>query len=52
LPELATGYAELPSHSRVDLPRIGKRFQQDQLAAEINKLLKVELNASKRPTGR
>ena len=37
---LTTCYAELPPHSGVDLPRIGKPYQQHQLAAEINKLLK------------
>jgi CheY-like chemotaxis protein/two-component sensor histidine kinase len=36
---LATGYAELPAGSGVDLPRIGKPYQQDQLAAEITKVL-------------
>jgi PAS domain S-box-containing protein len=37
---LATGYAELPSGSGIDLPKIGKPYQQDQLAAEIMKVLK------------
>jgi PAS domain S-box-containing protein len=37
---LATGYAELPAGSAIGLPRIGKPYQQDQLAAEIVKLLK------------
>jgi PAS domain S-box-containing protein len=36
---LATGYAELPAGSGSNLPRIGKPYQQDQLAAEIAKLL-------------
>src|SRR5690606_32767746 len=36
---LATGYAELPSGSACDLPRLGKPYQQTQLAAEIGKLL-------------
>lgn len=36
---LATGYAELPPGSGIDLPRIGKPYQQEQLAAEIVKLL-------------
>lgn len=40
---LATGYAELPAGSGVDLPRIGKPYQQDQLAAEITKVLKQAL---------
>ncbi len=37
---LATGYAELPPHSGVNLPRIGKPYRQEQLAEEINNLLK------------
>lgn len=37
---LATGYAELPAGSGSNLPRIGKPYQQDQLAAEIVKVLK------------
>lgn len=37
---LATGYAELPAGSGLSLPRIGKPYQQDQLAAEIMKVLK------------
>ena len=41
---LATGYAELPAGSSIDLPRIGKPYQQDQLAAEIVKLLKHGAN--------
>ncbi len=36
---LATGYAELPSNSGVDLPRIAKPYRQDQLAATIAKVL-------------
>ena len=36
---LATGYAELPSGFGVDLPRISKPYQQEQLAAKINKVL-------------
>jgi CheY-like chemotaxis protein len=36
---LATGYAELPSGLGVDLPRIGKPYQQDQLAAKIEKVM-------------
>jgi CheY-like chemotaxis protein len=38
---LATGYAELPSTSDVDLPRIGKPYHQDQLAAAIDKVLRM-----------
>ena len=37
---LATGYAELPAHSGVDLPRIGKPYRQEQLAEEIKNLLR------------
>jgi PAS domain S-box-containing protein len=37
---LATGYAELPAGSGAGLPRIGKPYQQDQLAAEITEVLK------------
>jgi PAS domain S-box-containing protein len=37
---LATGYAELPTGSALSLPRISKPYQQDQLAAEIVKVLK------------
>ena len=37
---LATGYAELPPGFGVDLPRIGKPYRQEQLAAEIVKVLK------------
>jgi PAS domain S-box-containing protein len=39
---MASGYAELPSPSGIDLPRIGKPYQQDQLAAEITKVLGPE----------
>ena len=37
---LATGYAELPAGLALGLPRISKPYQQDQLAAEIVKVLK------------
>jgi hypothetical protein len=36
---LATGYAELPSGETLSLPRLGKPYQQSQLAAEIANLL-------------
>ncbi|MGA8445579.1 MAG: ATP-binding protein, partial [Roseiarcus sp.] len=36
---LATGYAELPAHSGVGLPRIGKPYRQEELAEEIKNLL-------------
>jgi CheY-like chemotaxis protein/two-component sensor histidine kinase len=38
---LATGYAELPSTSDVDLPRIDKPYSQDQLAAAIDNVLRM-----------
>jgi len=37
---LATGYAEIPEGKTLNLPRIGKPYRQDQLAAEIEKLVK------------
>jgi signal transduction histidine kinase/CheY-like chemotaxis protein len=37
---LATGYAELPPGSDLDLPRIGKPYLQEQLAAEISKAMR------------
>lgn len=37
---LATGYAELPAGGAPGLPRLGKPYQQDQLSAEIQKLLR------------
>jgi PAS domain S-box-containing protein len=39
---LATGYAELPPGSDLDLPRIGKPYLQEQLAAEIGKVVRRE----------
>lgn len=36
---LATGYAEIPANCDLELPRLSKPYQQDQLAAEIAKLL-------------
>jgi len=36
---LATGYAELPADSSLDLPRIAKPYLQNQLAATIAKVL-------------
>ena len=42
VPELpilvASGYAELPPGSGIDLPRLGKPYTQAQLATEINRL--------------
>jgi two-component SAPR family response regulator len=37
---LMTGHAELSAGSGVALPRIMKPYQQDQLAAEITRVLK------------
>jgi CheY-like chemotaxis protein len=36
---LATGYAELPDNSDNSLPRLSKPYQQDELAAEIARVL-------------
>lgn len=44
---LATGYAELPPNTEIDLPRLGKPYQQDRLAAEIDKLLNGKTVAGK-----
>ncbi len=37
---LATGYADLPEGADIDLPRLDKPYQQDQLAEEIASVLK------------
>jgi CheY-like chemotaxis protein len=39
---LATGYADLPPGSDIDLPRLGKPYQQSQLAAHIFKVLNAK----------
>ena len=36
---LATGYADLPNGLTIDLPRLGKSYNQSQLAGHIAKLL-------------
>jgi PleD family two-component response regulator len=36
---LATGYAELPEGSSVDLPRLAKPYHQDQLRDRLDQLL-------------
>ncbi|WP_294643946.1 PAS domain S-box protein [uncultured Aureimonas sp.] len=36
---LATGNAEMPADERLDLPRLGKPYSQDQLAAQLARLL-------------
>lgn len=38
---LATGYAELPSGSEVNLPRLGKPYDQHQLASQIDAVLGI-----------
>jgi PAS domain S-box-containing protein len=40
---IATGYAELPQEAEIDIPRLGKPYQQDQLAAAIAKVLRCRL---------
>ena len=46
---LATGYAELPPGSTLDLPRISKPYQQEQLAAVIDGLLQEARTAGGQP---
>lgn len=36
---LATGYADLPSGTKTDLPRLAKPFQQKDLAQHLDRLL-------------
>ena len=36
---LATGYAELPDGTQVDLPRLAKPYHQDQLRERLDQLL-------------
>jgi PAS domain S-box-containing protein len=43
---LATGYAEMPKGTNIQLPRLGKPYSQVELAREISRLLH---NASDRP---
>ncbi|MEO8684352.1 MAG: PAS domain-containing protein [Devosia sp.] len=38
---LATGYADLPSGTTTDLPRLAKPYQQAELAAHLSRLLTV-----------
>jgi CheY-like chemotaxis protein len=50
---LATGYAELPPGSTLDLPRIAKPYAQDQLGAMVDKLLRgPTASAAQRSAGR
>ena len=37
---LATGYADLPPGEQIDLPRLAKPYGQNQLAAQVSKLLR------------
>ncbi|MBX4929205.1 PAS domain S-box-containing protein [Rhizobium binae] len=39
---LATGYADLPAGAEVNLPRLGKPYNQDQLSREIHKAITSE----------
>ncbi|WP_082480389.1 MULTISPECIES: PAS domain-containing sensor histidine kinase [unclassified Rhizobium] len=36
---IATGYAELPAGTELNIPRLGKPYSQDQLATEIGKIV-------------
>ena len=38
---LATGYADVPEGSRIDLPRLAKPYRQSQLRIEIDRLLEA-----------
>jgi signal transduction histidine kinase len=40
---LATGYADVPEGSRIDLPRLAKPYRQSQLRTEIDRLLEDHL---------
>jgi CheY-like chemotaxis protein len=46
---LATGYAELPTGSGNGLPKIGKPYQQDPLATEINRVMKQSAGSQSLP---
>ena len=37
---LATGYAELPTNSAVDFPRLAKPYTQDELAQALERAFK------------
>jgi nitrogen-specific signal transduction histidine kinase/CheY-like chemotaxis protein len=43
---LASGYAELPTGTDLELPRLGKPFQQRDLAAELSKILSPEARST------
>jgi CheY-like chemotaxis protein len=38
---LATGYAEMPKGTNIELPRLGKPYSQNELAREIGRLLQA-----------
>jgi hypothetical protein len=38
-PDVATGYAELPTGQKTNLPRLSKPYRQAELQAEIDRLL-------------
>ncbi len=40
---VASGYAELPDEQSSDLPRLSKPYRQDELAAQIAKLLDTRM---------
>jgi CheY-like chemotaxis protein len=40
---LATGYADLPSGTSTDLPRLSKPYQQAELAAHLSRLLTADV---------
>jgi CheY-like chemotaxis protein len=39
---LVSGYADLPRDSGIDVPRIGKPYRQAELAAEIERILRMQ----------
>jgi PAS domain S-box-containing protein len=43
---VATGYADLPAGSAIDLPRLSKPYSQQQLAAEISALFAANLSTA------
>jgi CheY-like chemotaxis protein len=45
---LATGYAELPDGTTVDLPRLGKPYQQRDLSLHLSRLLAQKAPAEER----
>jgi signal transduction histidine kinase len=44
---LTTGYADLPNGQKTDLPRLSKPYHQEQLRAEIDRLLSREAHRSR-----